>query len=76
LIRALDGVLQRKRIAEDAVGQVKVERSGVSCGGRPGNVNRAGRVDLGGRLVELQGRDDGEGEKECAELSEHGESCP
>jgi len=66
-----DDVFQRKCVAEEVVGQVKVKCSRVSGGSRPSNSCWALGTNLGRRLVELQGRDDGEDEEECAELVEH-----
>ena len=53
-------------LQEGNKGLTKVERGGVSGSGRPSDGNWARRVDLSSRLVELQGRDEGEGEEECA----------
>ena len=44
----------------------EVEVAGVIGRNPPGNSDRAGRVDLRNWCVELQGRDEGEGEEECA----------
>lgn len=50
----------------DDEGRTKVKIGGVSGSNRPGNGYWAGGVDLGRRLIELQGGYEGEGEEECA----------